>query len=153
MSPPDARPRVRIVHAVLWLAAIALVMVGIDLAERFAFYEIRPRDRTSFPRMVRRPIKDTGMALLHGAAGPLDLSALPEGVPVFDFHLKPQDEQALLAHMTRVRVIGTHDEFSRSAIPARRSSALPNDESSATACPKRRAGFSGGTCASAGRSA
>ena len=113
MSPAPRKPGVRPLHALAWLAAIASVLVAIDLAERFAFYEIRERDTSSFARMVRRPIKDTGMALLHGLSGDLDVSELPEGVSVFDFTLKPQDEQALLAHMTRVRVIGTHDEFSR----------------------------------------
>ena len=119
MSRPPRKPGVRPLHALAWLAAIAAVLVAIDLAERFAFYEIRERDTSSFARMVRRPIKDTGMALLHGLAGDLDVSDLPEGMPVFDFTLKPQDAQALLAHLTRVRVIGTHDEFSRAPIPAR----------------------------------
>jgi len=119
MSQAPQKPRVRPLHALAWLAAIAAVMVTIDLAERFAFYEIRERDMSSFPRMVRRPIKDTGMALVHGLAGDLDVSDLPEGMPIYDFTLKPRDRQALLAHMTRVRVIGTHDEFSRTAIPAR----------------------------------
>jgi hypothetical protein len=119
MSRGDERPRVRIVPALLWLAAIALALVGIDLAERFAFYEVRPRDRTSIARTVRRPIKDTGLALLHGFAPRIDLDELPEGIPVFDFTLKAQDAERLRAHMTRVRVIGTHDELSRSAIPAR----------------------------------
>ena len=78
MSPALRKPGVRPLHALAWLAAIAAVLVGIDLAERFAFYEIRERDTSSFARMVRRPIKDTGMALLHGLAGDLDLSELPE---------------------------------------------------------------------------
>ncbi len=119
MSQSPRKPSVRPLRALLWIAAIAAVLVAIDLAERFAFYEIRPRDRESFARMVRRPIKDTGMALLHGLSGDLDASDLPEGMPVFDFYLKPQDAKALLAHMTRVRVIGTHDAFSRESIPAR----------------------------------
>jgi hypothetical protein len=119
MSRTSQKPGVRPLHALAWLAAIFAVLVGIDLAERFAFYEVRERDMSSFARMVRRPIKDTGMALVHGIAGDLDVSDLPEGMPVFDFTLKPQDAQALLAHLTRVRVIGTHDEFSRTAIPAR----------------------------------
>ncbi|TFG94655.1 MAG: hypothetical protein E4H11_06360, partial [Myxococcales bacterium] len=119
MSRTPQKIAVRPLHALAWLAAIAAVLVAIDLAERFAFYEIRERDTSSFARMVRRPIKDTGMALVHGLAGDLDVSDLPEGMPVFDFSLKPQDAEALLAHLTRVRVIGTHDEFSRTAIPAR----------------------------------
>ena len=119
MSRSPEKPVVRPLHALAWLAAIAAVLVSIDLAERFAFYEVRERDMSSFARMVRRPIKDTGMALVHGIAGDLDVSDLPEGMPIFDFTLKPQDAEALLAHMTRVRVIGTHDAFSRESIPAR----------------------------------
>jgi hypothetical protein len=119
MSPAPRNSGLRPWHALVWLATIAAVLIAIDLAERFAFYEIRERDQSSFARMVRRPIKDTGMALLHGLAGDLDVSDLPEGMPVFDFTLKPQDAKALLAHLTRVRVIGTHDEFSRADIPAR----------------------------------
>ncbi len=119
MSHAPERPRVRVLPALLWIAAIAAALVAIDLAERFAFYEVRERDRSSFPRMVRRPIKDTGLALLHGVAGELDPKDLPEGIPVFDFTLKPQDAAQLAAHMTRVRVVGTHDELSRTAIPAR----------------------------------
>jgi hypothetical protein len=119
MSRSDGRPRARVLPACLWAAAIAAALVGIDLAERFAFYEIRPRDRSSLARAARRPIKDTGLALLHGFAGELDLAGLPEGIAVFDFHLKPRDEERLLAHLTRVRVTGTHDELSRGSIPAR----------------------------------
>jgi hypothetical protein len=119
MSRAPERFRLRVRHAVLWVAAIAVVLVGIDLAERFAFYEVRERDMRSFPRMVRRPIKDTGLALLHGFSGDLDVRDLPEGMPVFDFYLKPRDAEALLDHLTRVRVIGTHDQLSRSEIPAR----------------------------------
>ena len=119
MSQPPERPRVRPLAALLWLAAIAAVLVGIDLAERFAFYEIRERDQSSFARSVRRPIKDTGLALLHGAYGELDAADVPEGIPVFDFYLKPDDAAALASHMTRVRMIGTHDQVSRTAIPAR----------------------------------
>jgi hypothetical protein len=115
---PCERPRVGVLPALLWLAAIALALVAIDLAERFALYEIRPRDRAEVARMLRRPVKDTGLALLHGVAGELDTGRLPEGIPVFDFHLKARDAERLRAHMTRVRVIGTHDELSRSAIPA-----------------------------------
>jgi hypothetical protein len=119
MSPMPRKPGVRPLHALAWLAAIATVLVAIDLAERFAFYEVRERDTSSFARMVRRPIKDSGMALLHGVAGELDVANLPEGMPIFDFTLKPQDAKALQAHLTRVRVIGTHDEFTRTAVPAR----------------------------------
>jgi hypothetical protein len=119
MSREPERPRVRALPALAWIAAIAAALVGIDLAERFAFYEIRDRDQTSFPRMVRRPIKDTGLALLHGVTGELDARDIPEGIPVFDFYLKPQDAARLAGHMTRVRVIGTHDQVSRTEIPAR----------------------------------
>src|SRR4029453_1993648 len=73
--------RVRLPAAALWLAAIAVALIGIDLAERFALYEIRPRDRSSFARSVRRPIKDSGLALLHGLSGTLDVSGLPAGTP------------------------------------------------------------------------
>src|SRR5262249_43831726 len=111
--------RVRVLPALAWLAAIAVALVGIDLAERFALYQIRERDLSSFPRMVRRPIKDTGLALLHGFSGELDGSDVPEGVPTFDFYLKPDDARGLAAHMTRGRVLGTHDEFSRTKVPAR----------------------------------
>ena len=97
MSRSSDKPRVRVLHAIAWIASIALVLVSIDLLERFAFYEIRERDYRSFARMVRRPIKDTGMALVHGFVGRLDVSDLPEGVPVFDFTLKPEDADALLA--------------------------------------------------------
>ena len=115
-----ARHRVRARSAILWIAAIAATLIGIDLAERFAFYQILPRDHSSFARMVRRPIKDTGLALLHGLAGDLDVEGLPEqALPVFDFTLKPRDAESLLAHITRVRLVGTHDEFSRSPIEAR----------------------------------
>jgi hypothetical protein len=119
MSREPERPRVRALPALAWIAAIAAALVGIDLAERFAFYEIQPQDRRSFPRMVRRPIKDTGLALLHGFRGELDAQNLPEGVPVFDFYLKPEDTARLATHMNRVRVVGTHDHVSRTEIPAR----------------------------------
>ncbi|HZO09271.1 MAG TPA: hypothetical protein VFC77_07830, partial [Myxococcota bacterium] len=111
--------RVRLPAAALWLAAIAVALIGIDLAERFAFYAIRPSDRTSFARSVRRPIKDSGLALLHGFSGTLDVSGLPAGTPVFDFHLKPRDAERLLEHLTLVRVAGTHDEQSKDDIDAR----------------------------------
>ena len=119
MSQPPERPRVRALPALVWIAAIAAALVGIDLAQRFAFYQIEGRDRDSFPRMVRRPIKDTGLALLHGFSGELDAQDLPEGVPVFDFYLKPEDTARLATHMNRVRIVGTHDHVSRTEIPAR----------------------------------
>ncbi len=119
MSRAPERPRVRALPALAWIAAIAAALVGIDLAQRFAFYEVRDRDLTSFPRMVRRPIKDTGLALLHGFSGELDAQDFPEGIPVFDFYLKPREAAQLAAHMTRVSVVGTHDELSRTEIPAR----------------------------------
>ena len=60
--PVEPKFRIRAPGVALWLGAIAVALIGIDLAERFAFYRIRPRDETSIPRMVRRPIKDTALA-------------------------------------------------------------------------------------------
>jgi hypothetical protein len=117
MSEERPRPRVSIRGVLLFSVAIAAALVAIDLAERFVLYEIRERDRRSFPRMVRRPIKDTALALMHG----LLPKRIPgdADVPVFDFYFKPRDAEALLAKLTRVRIVGTHDESTRLWVPAR----------------------------------
>ncbi len=112
----DREAPLRWTKVLVWLALVAgLLLIG-DLTERFLRYDIVTRDRGSPLRLARRPLKDTALrglhALPHEIENPLDL-------PVFDFYLKPADEQLLRAQMRRVQELGTHDDFTREEVSAR----------------------------------
>ena len=97
-----------IFRALLWLGALVLLLVGADQLERFASYRsTTKKDRGSFLRLARRPVKDALLRTLH--LNPPDLGAAKD-VPVFDLYMKPEDEHALRSFVALVQVLGTHDD-------------------------------------------
>jgi hypothetical protein len=116
--PVFTRARVTWKRAIAWLAVVAVLLVGADLAERFVLYDLARRDRGSLARLARRPVKDTALKLLHAVPSGIDPARAP-GVPVFDFYLKPEDETFLRARIARVQIISTHDEVTKEEVPAR----------------------------------
>ncbi|HKB16642.1 MAG TPA: hypothetical protein VKF62_11285, partial [Planctomycetota bacterium] len=102
-------------RALLWLGALAAFLFAFDLLQRLASYKVQERDRRSLVRSVRRPVKDSLLWVAHG----LDGGPSTEGLPVFDFHLRAEDQALLEEHMRRVQLIGTHDEVTRSWVEGR----------------------------------
>jgi len=110
-----ATPPITWKRALSWCALVVLLLVGADQAQRFGFYEVTAKDRGSL-RIARRPIKDALLSGLH--ALPNTMHA-PPGATVFDLYLKPTDEDVLRDHATRVQLLGTHDEVTKSWVGAR----------------------------------
>ncbi len=110
------RPPVTWGKAFLWLALVAGFLVAADQVERLALYDVATKDRGSPVNLARRPVKDLVLRGLHALPRGLEN---PDGLPVFDFYLKPEDEASLRAQVTRVQELGTHDEITRQEISAR----------------------------------
>ena len=107
-------------RALLWLALVAVLLVGADMAERFLLYGTAKKDSGSLVRFARRPVKDTALALLHSFPGRIEAPPESAGsVPVFDFYFKPADEAFLRSRITRVQLLSTHDEITKEEVPAR----------------------------------
>jgi hypothetical protein len=94
---------------------VGALLFGLDLVQRLVAYDVLKADRGSVPRSVRRPMKDTLLWALQGLGG----SPSAEGLPVFDFYLRPRDKALLMDHLRRVQVIGTHDPDTRGWVAAR----------------------------------
>ncbi len=108
-------------RALGWLALVAGLLTGADLTERFLLYDQAKKDKGSLARFVRRPVKDSALALLHALPNGIEApaSAAGEPVPVFDFYLKPEDEAYLRERITRVQLLSTHDEITKAEVSAR----------------------------------
>jgi hypothetical protein len=115
-----------------WIALVAVLLTGADLAERLLLYDVTRKDEGSLVRFARRPVKDMLLSLLHMTPARIEPPpvALPaaaregrpeQSVPVFDFYLKPEDEAFLRQRIERVQLIGTHDEVTKEEVPARMS--------------------------------
>lgn len=114
---PASKSPLRWWRVLLWFALVAALLLGADLAERFALYDITKKDKGSLVRLARRPVKDSLLGLLHTAPSSIDTSVAE--VPIFDFYMKPEDETFLRSRIARVQLIGTHDELTKEELPAR----------------------------------
>jgi hypothetical protein len=101
--------------ALLWLVLVTGFLGLADLSERLWLYDVRRADQ-ALARRARRPLKDTALSALHALPGRIEV---PPDVPLFDFYFKPEDEELLRACLTRVQQLGTHDDLTRTEIPAR----------------------------------
>lgn len=101
-----------------WLALVAVLLAGADLTERFLLYERAKKDKGVLA-LARRPVKDTALALLHALPHDIEVPETGEPLPVFDFYLKPEDENFLRARIARVQLLSTHDEITKEEVPAR----------------------------------
>ena len=103
-------------RALLWLALVVGFVVAADQVERFTFYRVTKKDRSSPVRLARRPVKDALLAGLYAIPHPYEPQST---VPIFDLYLKPADGALLRDAMTQVQLIGTHDEFTKQWIGGR----------------------------------
>lgn len=103
MSEPRRRP-VSLGRAALWLAAVAAVLVAADLAQRLLLYDVVARDSGRLTGTLRRPVKDTALAILQRLPSSADDA---DALPIFDFYMKPDDERELRSQLTRLQIEGT----------------------------------------------
>ena len=115
MSPERPPGPLRLSRVLIWLAAVAGLLVLADLAERLFLYQVLEQDRTRTWGAVRRPLKDTALALvqrLPTARGGTELA-------VFDFYLKPDDQAELERQVARLQVLGGNAQQVARWLPAR----------------------------------
>jgi len=115
MRPPLGKAPVTWKRVLLWLALVAALLLGADLGERLLLYGVHKTDEGSLLRFFRRPVKDTLLLGLHALPHAI---VSPEPLPVFDFYFKPEDEELLRQRITRVQLIGTHDEVTKDEVQA-----------------------------------
>ncbi|MCZ6779202.1 MAG: hypothetical protein O7F16_09560 [Acidobacteria bacterium] len=87
-----------------WLTLVGVLILAVDLTQRVLLYEILPRDVGSMKGLARRPVKDTALAVLHGLAQQPRAAKLP----VWDFYMKPRDEELLRSELRRLQIQGGH---------------------------------------------
>ena len=106
------RPPFRIRGVVVWAIAVVVVLIAGDLLGRVVSYS--PRRETGV-RRLKRPVKSTGLALLHTVTPAPKRSSAPR---VWNFHLKPSALRALREHLNVLQIRGGHNQRTRSWIGA-----------------------------------
>ena len=90
-------------RVLVWFTLVGVLLLALDLTERFLLYEIVPGDVGSMKGLARRPVKDTALALLHGL---VQQPRVPAELPVWDFYMKPRDEELLRSQLRRLQIRG-----------------------------------------------